>query len=170
MMRVLASLCFALLMFLGPPPVAHAEEPSATEELSAPRGARPAADQVEPMTARIASQLRCPVCQGLSVADSRSSSAEAMRTRVRELVAAGYSEEQIRDYFVSRYGEWVLLAPPVRTNWVIWLAPGLTAGLGFAWIPAVVARWRKEPEALPSDVGLLPKDKYEERLLAEIDE
>ncbi len=135
-----------------------------------PPGPEPAPAEVDTITHGLAKQLRCPVCQGLSVADSPSESAIAMKLRIRDLVAQGYTEEQIVDYFVSRYGEWILLAPPMRTNWLVWLAPAFVGGLALAWVAAVVARWRREPEPLPSDVGLMPKDAYEQRLLEEISE
>jgi cytochrome c-type biogenesis protein CcmH len=133
-----------------------------------PPGPAPAPDEAERLTHDLAKSLRCPVCQGLSVADSPSESAVAMKGRIRELVEMGYSGEQITDYFVSRYGEWILLEPPMSTNWLVWVAPALVGGLALAWVASIVAQWRKEPEPLPSDVGLLPKDEYEARLLREI--
>jgi cytochrome c-type biogenesis protein CcmH len=57
------------------------------------------------------SQLRCPVCQGLSVADSPSSTARAIADDVGRRVASGETDEQIRQYYVSRYGPGILLAP-----------------------------------------------------------
>ncbi|HET6983622.1 MAG TPA: cytochrome c-type biogenesis protein CcmH, partial [Myxococcaceae bacterium] len=69
-------------------------------------------------------QLRCPMCQGLSIADSNSSAARAQMDKVRELVAAGKSDQQIRDFFTSRYGEWALLEPPASgMNLLVWLLP-----------------------------------------------
>lgn len=150
---------------LGAVPPVEAPEPA----LPAP-GPPPRPEDVDAISRAISLGLRCPVCQGLSVADSPSETAVSMKHRVRELVEQGYTEPQIVDYFVSRYGEWVLLAPPVRSNWLVWFGPGLVLGVGLAWVGATVLRWRKEPEALPSDVGLVPKDDYEQRLLREIDE
>lgn len=137
-------------------------------------GDPPPPEQVQQLSYAIGLGLRCPVCQGLSVADSTSEAAVSMQRRIRELVAAGYSREQIEAYFVDRYGEWVLLDPPANgLNWLIWLAPGLAAGFGLVWAASVVTRWRAEPEdpvPLPSDLGRVPKDEFEERLLAELDE
>jgi cytochrome c-type biogenesis protein CcmH len=78
--------------------------------------------------------LRCPMCQGLSIADSNSSAARAQMDKVRELVAAGKTDPEIREYFVARYGEWALLEPPARgMNWLVWLLPlVLLAGGGWA--------------------------------------
>src|SRR6478736_6329758 len=73
---------------------------------------------------RVGKALRCAVCQGVSIADSPASMARAQLDKVRELVAEGKSEEEIIDYFVARYGEWVLLEPPRHGfNWLVWLGP-----------------------------------------------
>lgn len=136
-----------------------------------PPGAAPPAEEVSGLTYAIASRLRCPVCQGLSVADSTSATAVQLHKRVRELVAAGYSEDQIRDFFIERYGEWILLDPPAdRRNLLIYVVPGLGLGFGLAWAAWTVLQFRREPDdELPSERGL-PKDKYEERLLAELED
>jgi cytochrome c-type biogenesis protein CcmH len=151
---------------------AYAGEPAEVEPDLPPPGPPPPADQVDEVTRRIALGLRCPVCQGLSVADSPSETAVMMKNRVQELVEAGYTDEEIRDWFVARYGEWVLLEPSASgLNWLVWLGPGVVGGAGLAWVASVVLRWRREPDPipLPSDTGLLPKDEYERRLLAEIE-
>jgi cytochrome c-type biogenesis protein CcmH len=154
-----------------PPPV-----PAESAELlipGIPPGPPPPADQVQGIAYRIGSKLRCPVCQGMAVADSTSSAAQQMQQRVRELVAAGYDEAQIRAFFVERYGEWIVLEPNTSgLNALVWILPGLLAGLGIAAAASVVMRWRREPDdvPLPSDEGLVPKDRYEQRLLAELED
>ncbi len=77
-------------------------------------GAAQAADRqaIEDRVRDIASDLRCVVCQNLSVADSPSDLAKEMRNLVREMVEQGKTREEIQAYFVSRYGEFVLLSPP----------------------------------------------------------
>ena len=84
----------------------------------------PPQEEVETRTYGLAKILRCPVCQGLSVADSRSDAAVAMKNRIEELVALGYDDEQIIDYFVQRYGEFTLLRPKDE-HWIVWTAPKL---------------------------------------------
>lgn len=85
----------------------------------------------------LAAQLRCPDCQGLSVADSPTRSAQEMRRQIDELVAGGASDGEVRDHFVARYGEWILLAPSSPVTWIVPFAVLLAgaAGLG-AWLLA----------------------------------
>jgi len=90
----------------------------------------------------IASQLRCVVCQNLSVADSPSEMASQMRAIIRERLAAGESPADVQRYFVDRYGEWILLAPPRRGfNLLVWLLPFAAVAVGLAAAGALVWRW-----------------------------
>jgi cytochrome c-type biogenesis protein CcmH len=76
-------------------------------------------------------EIRCAVCQGLSVTDSPSPMAQSMLDRVRELVQEGKDDDAIRAYFVERYGEWILLEPKASgLNWLVWLGPFLFVGVG----------------------------------------
>ncbi len=157
----------------APAPAATAGADEAGLLPGIPPGPRPAEADIQPLAYSIGLTLRCPVCQGLSVADSSAETAVNMQKRIRELVALGYDEGQICDYFVDRYGEWILLDPqPEGLNLLIWIGPGLMVGLGLAWAAATVMAWRREPDAvpLPSDAGLVAKDRYEQRLLAELEE
>ncbi len=98
------------------------------------------AGSLEDQTLRLAAELRCPVCQNLSVADSPSEMATQMRELIHEKLKNGESAEQVRTYFVSRYGEWVLLAPTRQGfNWLAWLLP-FVAILGGGGIIVVTIR------------------------------
>ena len=97
-----------------------------------PDGPPPPPADAEAITVDIARELRCPVCQGLSVADSKTETAIAMFDRINELVRLGYSEQQIDQYFIDRYGDWVLLAPrPTGLAILLYTLP-------FAFIAAIV--------------------------------
>ena len=67
----------------------------------------------------LAAELRCPDCQGLSVADSPTASASEIRRQIHELVAGGATDDEVRAHFVARYGEWIRLAPSSTALWLI---------------------------------------------------
>lgn len=91
----------------------------------------PSPDRVEALAAR----LRCPTCQGLSVADSPSELAAAMREVIAEQVGQGRSDQEILDYFVAGYTEWVILDPPARgRTLLLWVLPGLALLVGGALV------------------------------------
>jgi len=77
----------------------------------------------------LARELRCPDCQGLSVADSPTSSAREIRRQIVELLAGGATADEVRDHFLARYGEWILLAPSSPAYWILPFAAVL-AGVG----------------------------------------
>ena len=75
---------------------------------------------------RISSQLRCPTCQAISVNDSEAAFSRQIREKVRRMVEEGQSEEAIKAFFVSRYGEWILRAPKKEgLGLVLWVLPVL---------------------------------------------
>ncbi|MEA2641150.1 MAG: cytochrome c-type biosis protein CcmH [Chloroflexota bacterium] len=122
------------------------------------------AETTDDQARKIAQELQCPVCQGLSVADSPSELATQMRGVIREKVAAGDSHDEIIQYFVDRYGENILEAPP-RNGFTItaWVTPylALLATLGFLiWKVRQRGRGPAEAEAA---------DPVEDRYLAEVD-
>ena len=96
-----------------------------------PRAEPTAAERVD----EISRGLRCPDCQGLSVADSPTASAQEIRRQVDELVAGGATNEEVRDHFVARYGQWILLAPSSPVLWVLPFAVVLGGAAAFgAWL------------------------------------
>ena len=102
----------------------------------------------EATVTEIASQLRCVVCQSLSVADSPSETANQMRGLIRERLAAGETPDQVKAYFVEKYGEWILLAPPRRGfNLLVWIVPYAALLAGVLIVVVVVRRWSRRPAA-----------------------
>jgi len=82
-------------------------------------------------------QLRCLVCQGESVDDSNSPFSVDVRHLVRSQIADGKSDRQIEDFLVERYGDFILMKPPVQPDtWLLWLAPFLVLGAAgtVAWV------------------------------------
>jgi cytochrome c-type biogenesis protein CcmH len=87
--------------------------------------------EVEQRLIHIAEELRCLVCQNESLAGSRAELAEDLRREVRDLIRQGQSDDQIKEFLVSRYGDFVLYRPPVRTStWLLWGGPFVFAILG----------------------------------------
>lgn len=132
----------------GNPPQSSASS-TARQILGPPRGVPLSGDALEQQASHVGSLLRCPVCQGLSIDDSPAPMARNMSLEVRDLLAAGYDQEQVLQYFESSYGEFVLLQPPLRgVNWLVWLAPalGLIAGGVAVWF-AMKRMTRRPAEA-----------------------
>jgi cytochrome c-type biogenesis protein CcmH len=84
-------------------------------------------------TDALAQQLRCPDCEGLSVADSPSASAREIRRQIADLVAGGASDDAVRDHFVARYGQWILLAPTSPAVWIMPFAVVVVGLVGLGW-------------------------------------
>ena len=117
------------LMLVASP--AHAVEPS--EMLHDPA--------LEAQARAISRELRCMVCQNEDIDSSESDFAHDMRVLIRERLAQGQSDQQIVDYIHSRYGDFVLMKPPLegRTA-VLWAAPVIVLGLGGT---VVAVAWRR---------------------------
>jgi len=147
---------FAILLLLVPTPLAVAVQPD--EILS---------DPAQEARARLLSkQLRCMVCQNQSIDDSDAPLARDLRILVRERLQAGDSNQQVLDFLVQRYGEFVLLRP--RLHWrtaLLWLTPPVLL-IGGGLVLFLVARRRRTGAADPArpQGGALTAD--EERRLA----
>ncbi len=99
----------------------------------------------------VAAELRCVVCQNLSVADSPSEMAAQMRAIVRERLEAGETPAQVREYFVARYGEWILLAPRrAGFNLLVWGFPLAAMAVGFFIVALLLRRWTRRRRAAPA--------------------
>lgn len=120
-----------------------------------PSTSSPATSSVDEQVVHdVASQLRCVVCQSLSVADSPSETANQMRAIIRERLAAGESPEQVRAYFVAKYGDWILLSPP-RSGFtlLVWVVPFVGLGIGLVLVAVAVRRWsRASQPTAPSQI------------------
>lgn len=89
---------------------------------------------VEQRLVSIAEDLRCLVCQNESLAGSRADLANDLRREVRTLIKSGKSDAEIKEFLVSRYGDFVLYKPPVKpTTWLLWFGPLLLL-LGAIWL------------------------------------
>src|SRR5260370_29985202 len=116
---------------------------------TARRGANATLDQ---RVHDVASQLKCPICQGESVADSPSQLAQEMRGVIRQQLQSGRSEQQVVQYFVDRYGQQIVWSPPLQGFTLLaWLEP-IALLLGRAVLLSIVRRgWYTPPRVGTKD-------------------
>lgn len=106
---------------------------------------------LESATKSVAALLRCPVCQGVSIQDSPSELAQQMRTVVKEQLASGKSPDEVKAYFISKYGEWILLEPQAHGfNIVIYALPAFLILAGGAFLVFIVKKWTSAAPAAAS--------------------
>ena len=150
MRRLAALLC--LLVAIGP---AAAVQPD--EMLKDPA--------LEARARSLSAELRCMVCQNQSIDDSDADLAHDIRVLVRERIAAGDSDEAVIAFLVARYGDFILLKPPVNAGTILlWTIPFATLALGAAAVVAASRRRRR----VASPAAALTEDERQslERLLA----
>jgi cytochrome c-type biogenesis protein CcmH len=117
----------------------------------------------------VAAQLRCVVCQSLSVADSPSETAHQMKDIIRERLAAGETPEQVKAYFVDKYGLWILLAPPRQGfNLLVWVVPFVGLAAGLVLVLVLARRWSRRAASAPAVAG--PDAGMRERIRREMAE
>ena len=137
------TLLLSILILAAP---ARAQEPAAQPD-------RPLADATQEARAQaLFDVLRCVVCQHESIADSPAGIAGDMRILVREQIAAGATDDQVRADMVRRYGDFVLFKPPVTLGtWLLWFGPFVLVAVGGIGLLAMTRRGRVETETLSSE-------------------
>ncbi len=143
-----SALIVALVLAAGA--IAHAVQPD--EVLPDP--------VLEARARTLSSELRCLVCQNESIDDSDAQLAHDIRVLIRERIAKGESNDSVRAFLVSRYGDFILLKPPFKKDTLLlWLSAPLTLAIGALGIWAAMRRARTATPALSAE---------EERRLADI--
>ncbi|HXZ25201.1 MAG TPA: cytochrome c-type biogenesis protein [Nitrospiria bacterium] len=100
----------------------------------------------------IAKTLRCAICQTENIWESQSVLAAQMRSIIRERLKAGETPDQIKAYFLSRYGDYILMKPRVRGwNWVIWAGPFVLLLIGGIVLTRTLSRWSASAASTPAD-------------------
>ena len=119
--------------------------------------------ELEARAQTIFAQLKCMICRGLSIKDSPADLAVEMRGEVRDQLAAGRTEDEIKAYFVNAYGESVLLAPPATGfNLVVYVLPPLAVLAGALFVYAIVRKWTRGAPAVADGVVEPELDAWEE--------
>ena len=155
--RVLARVIALLVLCTAGPGLMSAQEMEPEATTSAPQAAEAAAEQADEdrsaltdpeeealdvLAAEVAAGLRCPVCRNQSIVESNADLSREMHAVVRDKLAAGETPEQIEAYFVSRYGEWILLRPQARgINLLVYGLPLVVLVLGFFLARNRLRKW-----------------------------
>ena len=107
-----------------------------------------AADPVaEKRLQKLSEELRCLVCQNQTIADSNATLAQDLRREVRDMIAAGQTDAQIREFMIERYGDFVLYRPRMTAgNLLLWAAPVLLLVIGAIVLVRVVRRRAQETD------------------------
>jgi cytochrome c-type biogenesis protein CcmH len=141
MKRLIAIALFAVVASAQPLKV-----PDAEQFVGPPRGAPITGNLLDQRAHEVAGLLRCPVCQGLSIADSPSEMAINMKGQVRELLSRGYTEEQILAYFERSYGQFVLLKPKFRgVTSLVWTLPIFVLLIGAILVVVKLRKLERPP-------------------------
>ena len=121
--------------------------------------------QLEADVQELSHKLRCLVCQNQSIAESNAPLAVDLRNQVREQLATGKSKDDVVEYLVERYGDFVLYEPPFKgTTLLLWLGPLVLLIGGAAWL---AYRLRRRSVELAADRGLSAADRERARALLE---
>lgn len=165
------ALAFALALAAAGVPghlAAQATSPADAPVAQAPAAPAPltpaaaAADSaLDAHTREVASTLRCPVCQGQSIQDSEAPLAGEMRDLIRDKLRGGETPDQVRSYFVSKYGQWILLRPEAHGFVLaVYLLPILGILAGGAVIVLAARRWvRAAPVEADGPTATIPSDR-----------
>jgi cytochrome c-type biogenesis protein CcmH len=128
----------------------------------------PARHVEEQAVYEIAAQLRCVVCQNLSVADSPSEMANQMRGVVRERLATGETPEQVIRYFVDKYGDWILLSPPRRGfTLLVWVFPAVAVLVGLGVATLLIRSWTRRSTAPQAPVNPAMRERIRREMESE---
>lgn len=98
----------------------------------------------------LAAELRCLQCQNQTLAESNAPLAVDLRQQIRELIGKGQTDEQIKQYLVARYGDFVLYRPPVKAvTWLLWFGPAMLMIAGLSSLFLVLRRRNRLAEPAP---------------------
>ncbi|MEJ2011210.1 MAG: cytochrome c-type biogenesis protein CcmH [Anaerolineales bacterium] len=129
------------------------------------QGSGPTDDEVN----AIASQLYCPVCENVPLDVCPTQACVQWRATIREKLAAGWSEDEIKQYFVEQYGARVLATPPAEgLNWLVYVLPPAALLAGAFVLFRAVRTWHAEPE--PAAGPVPPEEAEDDPYLAKLEE
>jgi cytochrome c-type biogenesis protein CcmH len=117
----------------------------------------------------IAKQLYCPVCENIPLDVCPTQACAQWRELIREKLSAGWTEAEIKTYFVAQYGDRVLASPPATgLNWLVYIIPPLVIIAGAYILYRALLSWRQAPAQLPEQNQ--PEDETDDEYVAQIEE
>ena len=137
---------------------------AAASAIAVEPGERLADPVLEARARAIGSELRCLVCQNQSIDDSNADLAHDLRLLIRERLSAGDSDAQVLQFMVRRYGDFILLRPPVKPDtYLLWFGPFAVLALGALGAALYLRRRRRAPQQAPA-----PLSRDEQRRLQQL--
>ena len=105
--------------------------------------------EIEARLKQLSGELRCVVCQNEALSDSPADLADSMRQEIRDLMKAGMSDQQVKDFLTERYGDFVLFRPPFKPlTYLLWVGPFVFLGFG-VWVWFIALRARRKFQSTP---------------------
>jgi len=103
-----------------------------------------ASEEQEALFNKLSTELRCLVCQNQAISDSNADLAKDLRDEMYGMLQQGKSEEEIVEFMVERYGDFVLYNPPLKPmTWVLWFGPAIALVAGFFFVVRIINRQKK---------------------------
>ena len=128
-------------------------------------------DPLEQQAQNLDQELMCPICPGETIAQSQVEFAQQMRTFVREKLAEGWTEAQIKQYYVERYGPRILMAPPRQGFYLVgWIGPFVALVVGGGFVAYVLKRWTERPDERREAEGPQPAEELPSEYLQRLEE
>ena len=107
-----------------------------------------ASESQEALFNKLSNELRCLVCQNQAIADSNADLAKDLRDEIYGMLKEGKTEQEIVDFMVARYGDFVLYNPPMKpTTWLLWFGPAIALIVGFFLVLKIVRKQRRAAAA-----------------------
>ena len=127
---------------------------AAASALAVEPGERLADPALEARARALSGELRCLVCQNQSIDDSNADLAHDLRVLIRERLSAGDSDAQVLQFMVHRYGDFILLRPPVKPEtYLLWFGPFMVLALGALGAALYLRRSRRAPQQAPAPLS-----------------